>query len=336
MSHDFNTRPKPAGHSATVRVGILIVAAFLQNAVFGQASVDEGTLEPLRRLILDNRLADAERLVHKALPTPGSEHKQSGVFNISAYDAVWTLIVTCYLNSNDYANAERVAGERLNLAGTAPGPDPKRIQLFTFLLANSLLTRAAYAMAEQRYETLLRLDARNELSADFQLKSYLGMAEALMAQARAGEAERLLKPMVFAQNADPARPAAFHEELFNSYAVTLAEAGQKAMADRIIAEVGRESSRPPELDQQDRDLLSARLLRARGSFGDAEAIYRKWIQYWDERPPVAGGLRRDQAEPRLRPLQEYTHFLTLRNRETEARAARDRLRKLEREYDVLF
>jgi hypothetical protein len=177
---------------------------------------------------------------------------------------------------------------------------------------------------------------QNDLAADFQVKSNTGMTEALMAQGRPAEAERFLKPMVFAGGADPARPAAFHEELFNTYAVALRAAGQSAAADQIVAQIGRESSRPAGFDQQDRDLLRARLLRTRGSFNEAESIYRAWVKHWDDRPPAPGGIQRELAEARLKPLQEYTHFLTLRRRLPEAQTARERLRMLERQYDVTF
>jgi hypothetical protein len=58
---------------------------------------------------------------------------------------------------------------------------------------------------------------RNELAADFQVKSNTGMTEASLAQGRAAEAVRFLKPMIFVEGADPIRPAAFHEELFNTF-----------------------------------------------------------------------------------------------------------------------
>jgi tetratricopeptide (TPR) repeat protein len=297
----------------------------------------ENQLEPLRQLILDNRLAEAERLVRSVLPTPEAEPKQTGGFlNVSAYDLVWGMIANRYLANNDYASAERIASERLKLAQSAAGTDPYHIQMFTFLLANTFLTQGNYAQAMPLYQRLVRADVQNDLSADFQVKTSVGMTEVLMAQGRAAQAERFLKPMIFAEGADPARPAAFHEELFNTYAVALMEAGQSAAADQIVAQIGRESSRPAGLDQQDRDLLRARMLRTRGSFTEAESIYQKWIKHWDDRPPASGSIQRELAEPRLKPLQEYTHFLTLRRRSLEAQAARARLRMLEREYNVTF
>lgn len=329
---------------ATILHAVALLAlggAILQTNAAGQANVYakpvEDQLGPLRQLILDNRLAEAERLVRSVLPTPEAEPKQTGGFlNVSAYDLVWGIICNRYLAVNDYASAERVADERLKLAHSAAPTDPYRIQLFTFLLANTFLTEGNYAKATPLYQSLIGADAQNDLAADFQVKSNVGMAEALMSQGRAAEAERFLKPMVFAQGADPARPAAFHEELFNAYAVTLMEAGQSEAAGQIIAQIGRESTRPSGFDQQDRDLLRARLLRTRGSFAEAESIYREWIKHWSDRPPASGSIQRELAEPRLKPLQEYTHFLTLRGRSPEAQAARARLRILEREYNVTF
>ncbi len=313
-------------------------AVLQTNTAFAQTTSSvrsfEDQLGSFRQLILDNRLPEAERLVRRLLPTPEAEPTQTGGgLNVSAYDLAWLMITSRYLSTNDYASAERVASERLKLAESAAPSDPKRIQLFTFLLANTFLTEGKYSMATPLYQRLLRLFARNALSADFQVKSYVGMAEALMALGRAAEAERLLKPNE--QGADSTPPAAFHEELFNTYAVALMESGQTAAADRIVAQIGRESSRFPGLDQQDRDLLRARLLRARGSFNEAEAICREWIKYWDDHPPAPGRIPRELAEPRLKPLAQYTHFLTLR-RSPEAEAARARLRMLEREYNVVW
>ena len=312
----------------------------LRTNAAGQTDVGaksvENELEPLRQLVLDNRLAEAERLVRSVLPTPEGEPKRtSGFLNVSTYDLVWAMVTNRYLANNDYASAERVASERLKLAQSAAPSEPYRIQLFTLLLANIFITQGNYAKAMPLYERLIRADVQNALAADFQIKSNIGMAEALMAQGRAAEAERFLKPMVFAEGADPARPAAFHEELFNTYAVALREAGQSAAADRIVAQISRETSRPPGYDQQDRDLLRARLLRTRGSFTEAESIYREWIKHWDDRPP-SPGTQRELVEPRLKPLQEYTHFLTVRGRAAEAQAARTRLRMREREYNVTF
>lgn len=325
------------GAVAVLALGAAILQANAAGQTHPSAKSVENQLEPLHQLILDNRLDEAERLVRSVLPTPEAAPKQTGGFlNLSAYDVVWGMIANRYLTNNDYASAERVASERLKLAQSAAPTDPYRIQLFTFVLANAFLTQGNYAKATPLYQRLISADTQNDLSADFQVKSNTGMTEALMAQGRAAEAVRFLKPMVFAEGADPARPAAFHEELFNTYAVALMEAGQSAAADQIVAQIGRESSRPAGFDQQDRDLLRARLLRARGLFDEAESIYREWIKHWDDRPPASGSIQRDLAEARLKPLEEYTHFLTLRRRSPEAQAARARLRMLEREYNATF
>jgi len=284
--------------TALLTLGAALVRANAAAQTNAPARSVENQLQPLHQLILDNRIADAERLVRNVLPVPEAEGNGTGGFpNVSMYDLAWATIANRYLANDDYASAERVASERLRLARSAPSPEPHRIQLFTLLTANAFLTEGNYGKATPLYQELLRADAQNDLSADFQVKSNIGMPEALMAQGRAAEAERFLKPMVFAEGADPARPAAFHEDLFNTYAVALMEAGQSAAADRIVAEIGRESSRPPGFGQQDRDLLRARLLRARGSFAEAESIYRKWISYWDDRRPPSGGIQRELPNP---------------------------------------
>jgi tetratricopeptide (TPR) repeat protein len=309
-------------HEYHQRVSIALVLLALSAAVFAHGQVED----QIGQLIRDNRIAEAERLVRKMLPTPEAEPKETGGgLSISTYNAFWGIIASRYLSSNDYANAERVARERLKLAESEAPVNPYRTQLFTFVLANTFLTEGKYAMAEPLYQRLTSVDPE----ADFQVKTFVGMAEVLMAQGRAAEAERFLKPIVFAEGADPARPAAFHEAIFNAYAVALKEAGQSAAADRIVAQIGRETSRSAAIDQQDRDLLRARLLRARGSFDDAEAIYREWMKRWEADP--AGSV-----EARLKPIEEYTHFLTLRHRATDAAAMRVRLRELEKKYNVTF
>jgi len=320
------------GQGLLIGIGVAM-AGFGQTAPSAR-SVEE-QLAPLRQMILDNKLAEAERLVRRVLPTPEAEPKETGWPNLSAYNLTWEILVDRYLATNDYAGAERVASERLKLAEGAVPADRYRIQLFTLALGRTYLTEGKYAMAAPLYDRLLVADAYNQLSADFQVNAYVGMTEALMAQGRAAEAEQLLKPMVFVEGADLARRAAFHEAVFNTYAVVLKEAGRIAEAEEIVAEIGRETSRPEGFDAQDRDLLRARLLRARGSFNEAEAIYREWIKHWDDRP-AEQGIRRELAEPRLKALQEYSDFLTLRQRLPEAQAARGRLRMLEREYNVGF
>ena len=90
--------------SVTMRIRIsratILSAAFLLTPVFwtkaaGQtrpsAKSIENQMEPLRQLILDNRIPEAERLVRTVLPVPEAEHPQNGgFFNVPAQYGVNT------------------------------------------------------------------------------------------------------------------------------------------------------------------------------------------------------------------------------------------------------
>ena len=72
----------------------------------------------------------------------------------------------------------------------------------------------------------------------------------------------------------------FHESTFNTHAVAMEEAGHKTAGAELATKIDAESRRTPAANQQDRDLLRARLMSARSQDAAAEAIYRKWTGYW--------------------------------------------------------
>ena len=179
---------------------------------------------------------------------------------------------------NDYANAERVASERLRRGG---GSRATRLQYpVQMFLSRSWRKftgcKGKHAAAFPLYLRLLSLN--DQLSADFQRRTELGYEECLIVRGDVATAELVSRPPV-----DPDGSAvgpAFHEEIFNAHAVAMEEAGHRAAAAQFEAMIDAKSRRLPAANQQDRDLFRARLMGARKQDAAAEAIYKRWTSYW--------------------------------------------------------
>jgi hypothetical protein len=109
------------------------------------------------------------------------------------------------------------------------------------------------------------------------------------------------------------------------HAVAMEEAGHKTEAAQFEAKTDAESRRPPAANQQDRDLLRARLLSARGLDAAAEAIYRKWTGYWktSDVPGIVDA--KESLQIRTVTLVGYSHFLSVHGRTREAQAVQSQL-----------
>src|SRR5579862_130904 len=81
---------------------------------------------------------------------------------------------------------------------------------------------------------------------------------------------------------------------------------------------------PPSVNQQDRDLLRARLISGRKQDG-AEAIYRKWIAYWKTAGAPPNVDPRTALKIRTAAMAGYTHFLSVHGRSREALAMQAQL-----------
>jgi hypothetical protein len=98
------------------------------------------------------------------------------------------------------------------------------------------------------------------------------------------------------------------------------EAGHKTEAAQFEAKTDVESQRPPPANQQDRDLLRARLLSARSQDAAAEVIYQKWTAYW-KTSDVPGIIDpKESLQIRMVALVGYSHFLSVHGRTREAKA----------------
>ena len=103
------------------------------------------------------------------------------------------------------------------------------------------------------------------------------------------------------------------------------EAGHKTEAARFEAKTDAESRRPPAANQQDRDLLRARLLSARGQDAAAQAIYQKWTVYWKTSDVLGIINAKESLQIRTVALVGYSHFLSVHGRTREAQAVQSQL-----------
>jgi hypothetical protein len=105
-------------------------------------------------------------------------------------------------------------------------------------------------------------------------------------------------------------------------------AGHKPAAAQFEAKIDSESRRPPAANQQDRDLLRARLMSARRQDAQAEAIYKKWTAYWKTAALPDGMDPKESLQIRAVALTAYSHFLSVRGRSQEAQAVLSQLTAL--------
>jgi hypothetical protein len=170
---------------------------------------------------------------------------------------------------------------------------------------------------------LNRLWSQDQLPADFQKRAARGWVECLIVRGEVHSAELLSRPPT-----DPdgsATGPSFHEDLFNTHAIAMEEAGHTSAAAEFAAAIDAGSRRPPAANQQDRDLFRASLMSARGQDTAAEAIYRKWADYWKTSNVPGIVDPRESLQIRAAALIGYSHFLSVRGRSREAQAIQSRL-----------
>lgn len=304
-----------------LRVGtaLVLIAAFALAQSAGRPSVDE-QLASAGPLLERGRTGEYERLLRQLIPKPEEEPAADlGIFSSAGgHDVLWALAGYSYLAANDYANAERLSGERLR-AAEARGPTAAgHVPIFLTLLAETYRLQGKYAVAFPLYERLYRLWLDNQLPADFQKASERGYLECLLVRGEGATAEIASVPAV---NPDgSAVGPSFHEDMFNTHAVAMEEAGHQVAAVKFESEIDTQSRRPQAANQQDRDLLRARLLSARGQKAAAEAIYRKWSDYWKNASPPPAFDPKEFLQIRTAALIAYGHFLAAQGRPREAQA----------------
>ena len=312
-----------------------MLRALMGIALFAaQASAQKAATPPLDeqltsagQLLKDGRTSEYERALRRLIPRPEEEPAQdSSIFSATGVHFIlWAMAANSYLGANDYADAQRVASERIRaLEAGGAAPDSYPLQMFLSLQAEAFRLQGDHASALPLYGRLLSLN--DQLSADFQLRTELGYVECLLVRGDTGTAELLSRPPADADGSVVG--PSFHEGVFNAHAIVLDEAGQHAEATRLEAKIDAESRRTAAVNQQERDLLRARLASARKQDAAAEAIYRKWIGFW--RSPTIPGIvdPKESLEIRAAALAGYSHFLSVRGRIREAQAIQSRLAAL--------
>jgi hypothetical protein len=306
---------------ALIVIMLLAGGASAQNAA--RPSLDE-QLASAGQLLETGRTSEYERRLRQLIPKPEEEPIQDSqmLSPTGVHYVPWALLGASYLGANDYADAERVVGESLHAAevrGETGAAYP--VQMFLSLMAEVYKVQGKHAAAFPLYARLLSLNG--QLSADFQLRTELGYVECLIIRGEIATAEMVSRPPV-----DPDGSyvgPSFHEGIFNTHAVAMEEAGHKAEAAELEAKIDAESRRTAPANQQDRDLLRARLLSARKQDAAAEAIYRKWTGYWKS-SNVPGIIdTKESLQIRTAALTGYGHFLSVRGRSREALAIQSQL-----------
>jgi ATP/maltotriose-dependent transcriptional regulator MalT len=308
-------------------IAIVLLAANIRAQNAARPSPDEQLAE-VNQLLERGRTSEAERLLRQLIPKPEEDPAQDfGIFTPTGFhDVLWAMVGNSFLGANDYADAERVTAERLR-AAEAKGPAAAgHVPIFLLLLAEVQRLQGKHAAAFPLYVRLYRLWLDNQLPADFQKRAEQGYVECLMVRGETAAAELVSRPAV---NPDgSAVGPSFHEDSFNTYAVAMEEAGHKSAATELETKIDTEGRRPPSANQQDRDLLRARLMSARKQDAAAEVIYRKWTAYWKTANLPAGMDPKESLQIRTVALAAYTHFLSVRGRAREAQTIQSQLSAL--------
>ena len=307
---------------ALIALVMLTVNALAQNAA--SSSLDE-QLTNVAQLLQDGRTNEAERRLRQLIPRPEDEPVQdSSIFNPSSFqDVLWAMAGYSYLGANDYAGAERVAGERLRAVEAKGDAAAGHVPIFLMLMGEVNRLQGKYDAAFPLYARLYALWLNNQLPAELEKRTNSGYVECLIVRGEAAMAELVSQPAVDADGS--AVGPSFHEESFNTHAVAMEEAGHKPAAALFEAKIDAGSRRPPAANQQDRDLARARLMSARKQDAAAEAIYRKWIGYWKTAKMPASIGSKESLQIRTAALEAYSHFLSLRGRSREAQAIQGQL-----------
>lgn len=305
-------------------ISMVLASAFVLAQNAAKPSLDE-QLMSVGRLLKSGRTSEAERLLRQLIPKPEEEPIQvPGIFNSAGmHDILWAMVGESYLGANQYADAERVTGERLRAAQVKGAAAAGHVPIFLFLSAEVYRLQGKHAAAFPLYTRLNQLWFNDQLPADFQKGAERGLVECLIVRGETATAEMVSRPPV-----DPDGSyvgPSFHEDIFNTHAVAMEEAGHQAEAAQFEAKIDAESRRTAPVNQQDRDLLRARLMSARRQDAAAEAIYRKWAGYW-KTVNVPGIVDpKESLQIRTEAWSAYSHFLSVRGRSREAQAIQSQL-----------
>ena len=310
---------------ACIVLALMAATVLAQN--LARPSQDE-QLANVNQLLERGRTSEAEHVLRQVIPKPEEEPiRDSGIFTQAGlHDILWAMVGYSYLGANDYTDAERVTGERLRAVEVKGQAAAGHLPIFLSLMAEVQRLQGKHADAFPLYVRLYQLWLDNQLPADFQNRSIQGYVECLIVRGETATAELVARPPVDTDGSDVG--PTFHEDIFNTYAVAMEAAGRKLAAAQLEEKIDAESRRPPAANQQDRDLLRARLMSARKQDAGAEAIYQKWTAYWKTANLPADMDPKESLQVRTVALTAYGHFLSVRRRSREAQAIRSQLAAL--------
>ena len=312
----------------------LLVAAILVIIACARAGTQDQThrstgipqFKTIMALLQQDRPAEAEQLLEQAKWRLSEERFDLGDSKIPAYAFYSPLLIGAYMRMNDYVSAERLAKDGVNWSEQRYGAATLQVGSFLEALADVNRLQGNYAEAEPLYarslsiHRLLKLD--DCLLAE---QSYSGLSEANLAMKRPDDAIQLLRPVI--EECSDKSPKA---GLLNVYAIALEDGKRPEEASKAAAEAERIGFIDPRFQQENRDLLRARLLASQGRFEEAEAFCRKWIATF-EVPDGAGSDRR-----LVIPLEQYERILRSAGRNKEAAEIGARLTAIRIKYDMRF
>lgn len=321
------------------RIRLLVAVVFLSiepGAIL--AAQDDALPDPqikqfaaVTTLLQQGKPAEAEHILdHVQLRSNQSKFKL-GNSTLSTYAVSSTLLISTYMGLNDYADAERVAKDRVVWSEQQYGPKALQVAGFLSLLAEIERLQTNYKAAEPLYVRSLSIHRSLNLADCLVAKSvYSGLAETYLALNRPREAEELLSPAIDACREKFGDKGMGRADLFDAYAVALENDNKTAEAAKAASEADRVSMLVPRVEEENRDLLRGRLLAAQGRFDESLAPCHKWIGILE----VPNGPESDRRL--MLPLGECQRLLQLAGRGTEAAEVGARLKGIKAKYGVRF
>jgi tetratricopeptide (TPR) repeat protein len=268
-------------------------------------------------LLQKGRPAEVEQLLDKADWRSSNEIFEVGDSSTSAYAFYSPLLLDAYIRMNDYADAERLAKDGVNWSEERYGADTLEVATFVEALANLNRLESKYDEAEPLYARSLSIRRIRKFDGcSLAHESYAGLAEAYLAMKRPDDAIQLLRPIIEKCKDKPVRA-----DLLNVYSIALEDLGRPDDASNAEQEAERIGFISPRFQQEDRDLLRARLLAVQGHFEEAGALCQKWIAIFE----VPNGPQPDRL---VIPLEQYARILRVAGREKEAEQIDARLAEI--------
>ena len=307
-----------------VPIILIVTYAWTQDRNNRAAELPE--FEKIVALLQGARPAEAEQLLDVAKWRLSEESFGLGDSKVPAYAFYSPLIVDAYVRVADYANAERLAKDSVNWSEQRYGANSLQVVPFLEAFADVKRLQGKYAEAEPPYvrslsiRRLLKLE--DCLSAEH---SYEGLSETYMATKRPDDAIQLLRTPI-----EKCRDKSRKASLLNVYSIALEDGKRPEEASKAREEADLISFIDRRFQEEDRDLLRARLLASQGRLDEAAAFCRKWIATFE----VSEGPESDRKL--VTPLEQYEHILRNAGLSKQAAEVSARLTAIRTKYDMRF